>query len=186
MLEEHISNTLAAFGIENPQTSFRSMDDDEFTFEIKQDITQVPLFTFGDRISLFKTANGTTTCWFIGTITKTMVIGSAETEAIKYVASGPWWQLKRTLWQTPCWVYNPISCAPQQLPLSGATSFFRRPQYWGIDHNGHANHEYHRLRSNRRHRRRRGVGAIFRHSADRRDKGSHAFRRHPSMHAMDS
>lgn len=110
-----VSGSLASFGIDNPQTSFRSMDDDELTFEVKTSVTAAPMFSFGDRISLFKTAAGTTTCWFIGTVSKTTVIGTGATEAFLYVVSGPWYQLKRTLWQVPCQQYNPITC--QLIPI---------------------------------------------------------------------
>ena len=115
--------SLASLGIENPQTSFRSQDDDEFTFEVKQDITQPPKFNYGGRITLLKVSGGVTTTWFIGNVSKRTIIGSAGTESIRYVVSGPWFQLRRTTWEVSCQCYNPSTCLPVAIPISKIVLF---------------------------------------------------------------
>lgn len=117
------AGSLGSFGIETPMCTFRSMDDDEFTFDIKQPATSDPTFAWGLPVALYKVAAGVTTCWFIGTITKQTIVASGETETVKYVCSGPWWQLKRTLWQPLCNAYNPLTCALFPIPLSKVVLF---------------------------------------------------------------
>lgn len=117
------AGSLGSFGIENPQCTFRSMDDDEFTFEMKQSATSDPAFAWGLPVALYKVAAGVTTCWFIGTITRQTTVANAQTEAVKYVCSGPWWQFKRQLWQPLCNVYNPTTCLLSPLPISKVVLF---------------------------------------------------------------
>ena len=101
------TNTLAGFGIDRPQCRFRSQDDDEFTFEMKQSATVLPGLGYGEAITLYKTVNGAVTKWFVGTISKITTIGNPKNEVVRYVASGPWYQFKRTMWQVSSQCYAP-------------------------------------------------------------------------------
>lgn len=118
-----ISGTLAAYGIEHPRLKFRSMADDEFTFEIKQNALLAPYLAWGETVNLFQTAGGVRKPWFQGIVTKTVIIGSAKTETVKYTVSGPWYQLRETVWQVPTECYDPTSCAPDLLKISKITLF---------------------------------------------------------------
>ena len=98
---------LSTLGVENPRCTFRSLDDDEFTFEIKQVVTTATLLGYGEVVKLYKVVAGVSTQWFSGTISRITVEGSGETETVKYVASGPWFLLKRTMWQVASQCYAP-------------------------------------------------------------------------------
>lgn len=93
-----LSQSLSSWGIDNPQCVFRSLDDDEFTFDIRQSATVSPLLSYGALITLYKTSGGSTVAWFVGTITAVKTVGNYKTETVKYVCNGPWWQLKRLLY----------------------------------------------------------------------------------------
>jgi hypothetical protein len=113
-----LSASLGFWGVEHPQLTFRNMADDEFTFEIKQNALLTTYLIYGETVSLVKFVNGVATPWFQGTVSKVSIVANAHTETVRYVVSGPWYQLKRTLWQVACQCYNPTTCALQSIPLS--------------------------------------------------------------------
>ena len=101
-----VESPLAAWGVINPRVTFRSQDDDDFTFELKTSALSAPLFPYGCGISINKYAGGVKTVWFVGTVTKMTAFGSAASEGFRYVVSGPWFKLKTTLWQVLCQCYQ--------------------------------------------------------------------------------
>lgn len=116
------ANTLAGWGIENPQMVFRSMDDDELTFDIKTLVTTTPVFPYGTAVTLYKVASGTTTPWFVGTVTRITSVGSFRTESMRFTVSGPWWQLRRLLFTASAQFYN-ASCGQVALQCSKVVLF---------------------------------------------------------------
>ena len=102
------TSSLASLGVENPRLVFRNMDDDDLTFEIKQDVTLQAYLGYGETVQLIKTVNGVATVWFSGTVSKISYVGNAKTETVRYVVSGPWYQLKRAIWQVACQCYQQL------------------------------------------------------------------------------
>ena len=121
------TNTLSGFGIDRPQTHFRSLDDDEFTFEIKQSATTLPQLGYGEAITLYKTVGSVVTTWFVGTISKITTIGNPKNEVVRYVASGPWYKLKTSMWQVSSQCYAPsvggAPCVLQGLKMTKVVLF---------------------------------------------------------------
>ena len=113
------TNSLTGWGLVNPQVSFRSLDDDELTFETKGLVTNAQQFYFGDSVTLYQ--NGVV--WFQGTVSRVDFLGETETEVVRYVVSGPWWLLKRTLWEVPCECYSAVGCALQSLSMTKVVLF---------------------------------------------------------------
>lgn len=111
--------SLTAFQLINPQITFRSLDDDEFTFDTKGEVTNPQQFYYGDSITVFRNSVG----WFAGTVSRVTLIGNTQTEGTRYVVSGPWWQLKRTLWQVSSQCYDPNSCALESLKMTKVVLF---------------------------------------------------------------
>jgi hypothetical protein len=118
-----LSSSLGAWGIEKPQLHFRNMDDDEFTFEIKQNALLATYLIYGETVNLVKFVNGVANPWFQGTVSKITIEGNVKSEVVKYVVSGPWHQLKRTLWQAASQCYNPTTCALQSLKMTKVVLF---------------------------------------------------------------
>jgi hypothetical protein len=104
-----VESPITAFGIINPRCTFRNLDDDEFTFEQKNNILLGLFFQYGTKIQLNKYVNGVKTVWFVGTISKITVVGNAKEEIVRYVVSGPWFQYKTTMWQVAAQCYVPTS-----------------------------------------------------------------------------
>jgi len=117
-----VAGTLAAFGIENPRLSFRNMDTDEFSFDIKSNVLAVSAFAYGLPVRLFKVYGGVTYPWFQGTITDIQYVGNTQTEVVHYVVSGPWYQLKRSLWQEASQCYSP-QCVLESLKMTKVVLF---------------------------------------------------------------
>lgn len=99
------SGSLASYGIEKPQVTFRSQDDDEMVFDIRNNVLNSNTLFYADQVTLLR--NGV--IWFLGTVTKAVTVASAKEETTKYVVSNVWYQLKRTLWQVPCACYQQFS-----------------------------------------------------------------------------
>lgn len=118
-----ISNSFASWGIEKPFFRFRNMDDDEFTFEIKQNALIGTYLIYGESVQVNKFVNGTPIPWFQGIVTKIEIVGTPKMETVKYVCSGPWYQLKRTMWQAMSQAYNPTTCALVPLNLTKVVLF---------------------------------------------------------------
>jgi hypothetical protein len=97
------TKTLAAWSIKNATTNFRSLDNDTFSFTIEEDVFNPPIFNFGDKITLYRNA----VCWFQGTITKRVPTGSSRLSEVRYISSGPWYQLSRLIVQVPTAGYIP-------------------------------------------------------------------------------
>ena len=116
------ANTLSGWGIENPQVTFRSLADDDFTFEIKTPASSAPTFPYGTAITLYKTAAGVTTPWFVGTVVRTDSIGTFKTEQVRYTVKGPWFQLRRLLFTTAAQFYNAV-CQQVALQCSKVVLF---------------------------------------------------------------
>lgn len=124
-----IIGSLGSLGIINPRCIFRSLDDDQFTFDIKQSATATPSFSFGDPVTLYKVVGGASTVWFVGTISHVVQVGTAQDEIVRYVCSNAWFQLRRTMWQVSTKAYNascglvPVlttKCVLYQDPAAGA------------------------------------------------------------------
>lgn len=105
---------LASFGVVNPRVQFRSQDDDEFTFELQSgNVLAGNFFSYGNTIQVNKYVGTVKTIWFIGTVTRVVPFGNAQSEGCRYVVSGPWFKLKTSMWQvaSQCYLPGPLFCA---------------------------------------------------------------------------
>jgi hypothetical protein len=102
----NVSKSLAEWGIENPQVSFRSLTTDEFTFQMPSaDVVSTPEFAYGETISL--TFGGVQK--FRGKVTRLPVTvrgGKNAEESVGYVVSGPWHDLARLNYIQPRQIAN--------------------------------------------------------------------------------
>ncbi len=89
--------TLANWSIENPRTSFRSMAEDHFSFNVSGDVRDDCPFEYGDTVILYRND----VVWFSGTVSDTSSHGTPKDSEWSVVCAGPWWQLSRTMYQQP-------------------------------------------------------------------------------------
>jgi hypothetical protein len=90
-----VTRPLSAWGVTSARLTFRSLDVDELTLELRGNVTAAAPAEYGQPVDLARDG----VHHYQGTVTAVRAFGNARTEGWSVTVSNAWWQLARTLYQ---------------------------------------------------------------------------------------